>query len=160
MTGTDSPGRKDLVLFLYVCAFVILDAALYSLRDGASFIHGAAEIFAVFLFPFGAFVYGYATGDRVQSFLAGALSYASFLAAAFATGIQHMFEDPNYPVLFAGYHLTLLIVAGLIGCFASNRRMLFRVLALVLAVLWVMIFARGIELRDRKQSRSPDGEAL
>lgn len=145
MIEAGSPGRKNLILFLYVCAFVILDAALYLLRDGASFIHGAAEILVVFLFPFGAFVYGYATGDRVRSVLAGTLSYASFLVAAFAAGIQPMLENPNNPALFAGYHLTLLIVAGLIGCFASNKRTLFRILALVLAVLWITIFFLGIE---------------
>lgn len=140
MPRRDDPDRKNLILLFYVAAFALLGAALYFFRGEAGFVHGAVEIFVILLFPLGALAYGYVTGDRVRSVLAAALSYASFvLMAALATGLQTISEDPK----FAGYHLALLLVVGLTGYCASQKQTPFRIFALILSILWILVFLAG-----------------
>ncbi|WP_067047838.1 hypothetical protein [Methanofollis ethanolicus] len=140
MPRRDDPDRKNLILLFYVAAFALLAAALYFFRGEGGSAHGVVEIFVILLFPLGALAYGYLTGDRARSALAATLSYVPLvLAAALATGIQTIFEDPK----FAGYHLALLLVLGLTGYCASSKQTLIRTFALILSALWILVFFTG-----------------
>ncbi|MBP2146608.1 putative membrane protein [Methanofollis sp. W23] len=76
---------------------------------------------------------------------AGTLSYASFILTAFFTMEGgNSFENQNYLFQFAGYRLLLLFMIGLIGFFASNTQRSYRIIALVVSVLWMLVSISGI----------------
>lgn len=144
VTGISVPDRKNLILLFYVSAFAIINFVLYSFSHENWVFLGVIELLILFLFPFGAFIYGYVTRDRLRSFFAGTLSYVSFILVAMLTSdVQSLFEM-NYLFLFVGYHLTLLLIIGLIGFFASKKETSFRVIGFILSVLWILIFLSGV----------------
>lgn len=147
MTVTELKGfdRENIILFLYVLAFAIVNFALYYFTLESGFSPGVAEILVLFLYPSGAFLYGYVTCDGIRSFFAGILSYASFiLTIMLVTNILNDFKELNYLLLFVGYHLILLLFIGLIGFFASKRQRFSYIISFILGGLWILVVFAGI----------------
>jgi len=147
MTVAELKGfnRKNIILFSYVLAFAIVNVALYYFTRESGFFPGVAEVLVLFLYPSGAFLYGYVTGDGIRSLFAGTLSYASFiLTVMLVTSISNDFKELNYLLLFVGYHLILLLFVGLIGFFASKRQKFSYIISFILVGLWILIFFSGI----------------
>lgn len=137
--------KKNIILFSYVIAFVFLNVALYYLTCCGGFVSGLAEILFLLLYPLGAFLYGNTTGDGVRSFIAGTLSYASFiLMIMLTTDISKDFIELGYLSSFIGYHLILLVVIGLIGFFASRRKRNSYLISCILAGVWILTLISGI----------------
>jgi len=143
MAGIVDCNRKDIILFFYVLFFAIVCSTLWFFRHENWFFLGIVEIILIFIFPFGALCYGYKTGDSLRSFLAGTLTYG-FIILLILSDFQNQFWDSNYLLLFAGYHISLLFCAGLIGLLASMKEKLPRSVAVILSVLWILIFLSGI----------------
>jgi|GEM_PF-985763 len=145
VTELKSFDRKNIILFCYVLAFAIVNFALYYVTLESGLFSGVAEILVLFLYPSGAFLYGYVTCDGIRSFFAGILSYASFiLTVMLVTSILNDFKELNYLFLFVGYHLILLLFIGLIGFFASKRQRFSYIISCILAGLWFLVFFAGI----------------
>lgn len=143
MAGIVDCNRKNTILFFYVLIFAIVCSALWYFRHENWFFLGIVEILLVFIFPLGALCYGYKTGDSLRSFLAGTLTYGFFILLILSD-FQNQLWDSTYLLLFAGYHISLLLCAGLIGLLASMKEKLPRSVAVMLSVLWILIFLSGI----------------
>ncbi|MFA5395743.1 MAG: hypothetical protein WC346_07015 [Methanogenium sp.] len=132
-----SPERKNGLLLLYLLGFAILITGLY--------VYPVLGIVVLFAYPAGALLFGYATGDATRSSLAGSLSYLVFvLMILFSPDFVVHTLNPEYLFRFAGYHLILLLFLGVIGGVASKKESLPRILALLLAGLWILLFLSGI----------------
>ena len=129
--------RKNVLLVVYLLSFVIFAAALY--------VYPVLGILVLFMYPAGALLFGYVTGDAIRTVLAGTLSYVFIiLLILLSLGMMGFHQNLIFPFRFAGYHLTLLFVLGVIGWMASKEEKLPRILALPLSVLWVLLFLSGI----------------
>ena len=132
-----SPERKNVLLFLYLFGFAILTGALY--------VYPVLAVIVIFAYPTGALLFGYVTGDSIRAVLAGTLSYVFIiLIILLSLGMTGFHQTIISPFRFAGYHLTLLFVLGVIGWMASGKESLPRILALPLSALWVLLFLSGI----------------
>jgi len=129
--------RKNALLVVYLLGFAIFSAALY--------VYPVLGILVLFMYPAGALLFGYVTGDAIRTVLAGTLSYVFIiLIILFSLGMTGFHQTIISPFRFAGYHLTLLFVLGVIGWMASKEEKLPRILALPLSALWVLLFLSGI----------------
>ena len=129
--------RKNVLLLVYLLSFAIFAAALY--------VYPVLGILVLFMYPAGALLFGYVTGDAIRTVLAGTLSYVFIiLIILFSLGMTGFHQTIISPFRFAGYHLTLLFVLGVIGWMASKEEKLPRILALPLSALWVLLFLSGI----------------
>lgn len=127
---------KKTPFFIISFFFAVFSFAYYFLSSKNSFYSGIIGIILIILYPVGAFFYGYKTGDRFRSPLAGIVSY-TFLILFISLLVN--FQNPlssGYLLLFAGYHLALLICLGIIGFLASGREKLHLIAAGILSVIW------------------------
>ena len=132
-----SPERKNTLLVLYLLGFAILTVGTYA--------YPILAVILLFAYPAGAMLFGYVTRDSIRAVLAGTLSYVFIiLIILLSLGMAGFHQTIISPFRFAGYHLTLLFVLGVIGWMASKKERLPRILALPLAVLWVLLFFSGI----------------
>jgi len=132
-----NPERKNGLLILYLLGFAILTGALY--------VYPVIAVIVLFAYPAGALLFGYMTGDSIRAFLAGTFSYVFFiLIIVLSPGFVTYPMDFAYLFRFAGYHLVLPVILGVIGWMASRKESLPRILALPLSALWVLLFLSGI----------------
>ncbi|MBP2133657.1 putative membrane protein YesL [Methanomicrobium sp. W14] len=137
-------NQKNLIFLFYIACFAVLDSLYYLLSRNELFYSGIIGTLLIILYPAGAFCYGYKTGDRFRAPLAGIISYAFLIIFAFfGNNFQNLISS-GHILLFTGYHLTLLILTGLIGFLSSGKEKKLLAIAAVLSVIWVIIFISGI----------------
>lgn len=130
-------GRKNVLLAVYLLGFAIFAAAV--------FVFPVLGVLVLFMYTAGALLFGYVTGDAVRSILAGTLSYVFLiLLILLSIGMTGLDQTIISPFRFAGYHLALLFVLGVIGWMASKEEKLPRILALPLSFMWFLLFLSGI----------------
>ncbi|MDE4907992.1 hypothetical protein L0665_05140 [Methanogenium marinum] len=132
-----SPERKNGLFVLYLLGFAILTVGTYA--------YPILAVILLFAYPAGALLFGYMTGDSIRAFIAGFFSYVFFiLIILLSPGFATYPMDTAYLIRFAGYHLVLPFILGVIGWMSSKKENLPRILALPLSVLWVLLFFSGI----------------
>lgn len=136
--------KKNIVFISYISFFAVFCFVYFILSTKGSFYSGIAGISLIILYPIGAFLYGYKTGDRLRAPLAGIVSYAFLILFAVLSISFHNPPGIGNLFLFAGYHLVLLIGLGMIGFLASGKEKVYQAVAGLLSIAWILIFLSGI----------------
>ena len=108
---------------------------------GASIYWLFVETFILFLFPAAPIIYGGITRDRSGSILVGALPIMGFLLLL---NFNYFYPSPDLKriVKVVAYGVSLSIISGLEGYFASKRMI---PIAILLGALWFFIFISGFD---------------
>jgi len=113
-------------------------------RNGASIFWASVETFLIFILPMLPIIYGYITRDKVASTLMGAMPFSGFF-------IVTLFKATHSPIFMRWltsaipFWLVLIIIAGLEGYFASQRKIFSFLVAICLYILYILLFLFGIK---------------
>ncbi len=126
---------RTIVMPVSVAALVVL---LFLIRDQTAFI---------FVLPAVPIIYGCITKEKIGAILIGVLPFAGLSIIAFYTayfGFSSSIYYKRWLVDAIPFWLSLTIILGLEGYFASRREILSVSIAICLYILWFRIFLLGV----------------